>query len=336
MRISYLEDGKGQRFDVLKFVMAVIIVANHTLNIPLHLRPFVRLAVPLFFIMTSYFFHLKLKEARTPAESHERLMKFVKRNFKLYLFWSILLLPIVLYLRPIWFEYDLLFAVKKIIKSFLLGFFPASWFIVASVYATVIVYFLSRWFRNRWLFVISLLVYIPALLDSSYVGLMSPSAYESLRLFGIHWNSNFPAAMVWIVIGKILAEKPLFLSSKVLYPLIFLFSVLVMAENVWVYYNIHPDNGNCMVFLIPVATLLFVAIAQAKDISCSNSLWLRKSSIIIYCVHKSIGDAIWVTYYPDISSVLQFWISLLSSLFIAALFIYLHEKKNVRILKYSY
>lgn len=61
LNYSYIQHG-GKRIDILKFVLAMFIVAMHSGVFPRWLLSIPRLAVPLFFTMTSYFFHLKLKQ----------------------------------------------------------------------------------------------------------------------------------------------------------------------------------------------------------------------------------------------------------------------------------
>lgn len=45
----------GEKFDLLKFILAIMIVMLHTNVLPKGIQPILHLAVPLFFLMTSYF-----------------------------------------------------------------------------------------------------------------------------------------------------------------------------------------------------------------------------------------------------------------------------------------
>ena len=188
MNHNYIQQG-GARFDILKFVLAMFIVAMHSGLFPRWLLPVSRLAVPLFFIMTSYFFHFKLSQTTSNADRKSRLWKFVKRNLQLYLFWSLALLPFIVVIHFNWFRHGILFAIVSVLKSvFITGFFGASWFILASVFSVLIVFFLSKYLKNGWLILMALFVYVLALLDSNYGGLLSPNTYEGLSSFGIRWS----------------------------------------------------------------------------------------------------------------------------------------------------
>ncbi len=89
----------GKRFDVLKIVLAIFILAIHTTPTDFSLRPLLRLAVPLFFIITSYLFFSKQNRLHSDRDKTNALKKFVRRYLKLYLFWFVVLLPITIFLK---------------------------------------------------------------------------------------------------------------------------------------------------------------------------------------------------------------------------------------------
>lgn len=69
----------GKRLDVLKIVLAVFIVAIHTTPVNFQLRPLLRLAVPLFFIITSYLFFSKQSRLSSDEDKTIAFKKFVRR-----------------------------------------------------------------------------------------------------------------------------------------------------------------------------------------------------------------------------------------------------------------
>lgn len=329
----------GGRFDILKFVLAMFIVAMHSGLFPRWLLPVSRLAVPLFFMMTSYFFYIKLCGITSSAERRSQLSKFVRRNAQLYLFWSLVLSPLIVVIHLNWFRHGILYAMARILTNiFITGFFGASWFILASIYAVLIVFFLSKYIKNSLLVLIALLVYVLALLDSNYGGLLSPDAYERLSRLGIRWSLNLPAALIWVVIGKLFAEHPLYIPTKLIYPLLVLAFLLYYGEFFIVEYfgwSVHTD---CFIMSIPLCVLIFASIGQANDVKCRISLWLRKSSIIVYCVHFALIDIAMIVsqHYIVIPKPILWMVVLFTSLGISALIIWLKEKKGVEFLKYAY
>lgn len=339
LEYSYIKHG-GVRFDILKFVLAMLIVAMHSSIFPRWLLPLPRLAVPLFFMMTSYFFHLKLKDVIDNEERKQVLAKYVKRNLQLYLFWSIALLPSVVLLHFYWFQHGAFNAIINILKSlFITGFFPASWFVLSSVYAVVIVFFLSKWLKNGWIFFIALLVYIVALLDSNYGGLLSEEARNQLNLWGVRHSLNLPSALIWVVIGKIIAEKPVSFPTRLLYPMLVIAVGFYCLEFVLIEHNGWSVHTDCFLMSIPLCTLIFIAIGQSADVYYKNAIWLRKSSIIIYCVHQTIIRLLGFIssyYLLGLSELAVFTITLFVSIGIAVLILYFSEKKGVKLLRYAY
>ena len=73
----------GNKFDILKLVLAILIVGIHSTKAGMILRPVFRLAVPLFFIISSYLFFLKQCTLSSWRERYKGLKKYAKRINKL-------------------------------------------------------------------------------------------------------------------------------------------------------------------------------------------------------------------------------------------------------------
>ena len=330
----------GNRFDILKFVLALMIVALHSRLYPRALLPIVRLAVPLFFMMTSYFFNIKLIGINDENKKRQKLLNYLKRNGQLYLFWSVTLLPFVILFHLAWFRSGFGYAIIQILKSiFITGFFTVSWFILAAVYSVVLVFLMSKRLSNGWILIISFLVYVLALLDSNYGGLLSEEARVFLKSPNIRYSMNLPAAMIWVVLGKILAEKSSATSPKLLYPLLAGSFILYYLEFYLLeHYGWHLST-DCFLLSIPLCYLIFTAIIQSKDVDCKHALWLRKSSIIIYCLHYTVILIIRLLqdqFNLSIPDFMVFTITLAICLGFAWGIIYCSEVKKIRLLRYAY
>lgn len=339
LKNSYISDG-GTRFDVLKLLLAILIVAMHSGIFPRWLLPLPRLAVPLFFMMSSYLFFLKQKKAVDSIDKKILLFKYVKRNALLYCFWSVVLLPSVIVLHQSWFQKGIYYALYCILKAFFItGFFPASWFILAACYSTVIVFYLSKRISNGWLFIIALFVYSFALLDSNYGGLLNEEVKVFLFKPGIRYSLNIPAAMIWVVLGKALADKPLSYSSRLMFVSLMIGLSLYCLEFLIIEHyglSVHTD---CFIMSVPLCFLIFVALGQSKDIHSNHALLYRKSSIIIYCIHLTFIRLITLVlsiFHVDLSKGVFFLVTLLICFGVAYLVIYLHEQKGVKVLNYAY
>ena len=138
-------------FDVLKFFMATMIVAIHTdaWESPLFhtlFWPFIRSAVPVFFVLSAFFY---FKKQRVLDFSLSQLLQFVKRICMLYIFWFVINLPFILYQS----HYDLvsntlygniLIVIKYLIFSQFFGY-PGSWFFSGLVIGVTIITLLKRY-----------------------------------------------------------------------------------------------------------------------------------------------------------------------------------------------
>lgn len=192
--------------------------------------------------------------------------------------------------------------------------------------------------KNSWLFFIALLVYSLVLLDSNYGGLLNEGARNYFEHMNIRHSLNLPAALIWVVIGKMLAEKPIKISQSVIWLLLLIASLVYYGEFMMVEHfgwSIHTD---CFLTSIPLCTLIFIAIGQSRDIPCRYALWLRKSSIIIYCVHLTLIKllCLFSAHYIDLPELAIWSITLGLSLVTAFLTVFLCEQKNVKWFKYAY
>ena len=80
---------KNKNYDILdltKFILSIMIVAIHTQLLLSILYPWLRLAVPLFFTISSFLLFKKINI--NPKEESEIIKNFCRRQIKLYLFWE--------------------------------------------------------------------------------------------------------------------------------------------------------------------------------------------------------------------------------------------------------
>ena len=277
-------------FDIVKFIMALMVVAIHSSLFPMVLYPWLRLAVPMFFIISSYFFFGNLRKVETDKEKNKRLWKYVKRNLILYGFWFVVLLPYTLYVRQ-YFDNGVLSGIFKFIKSLLFAStFPASWFIQASIVSVTVVYFASKKIKNRYLLVLSLLIYGFTIFRSSYW-----SVIEDVTLINKVYNIyefifsspmyNASAAFVWVVIGKLFAEKKVQINKIFAIVGLLLSSVLLYGEWLCVRILNGSFNNDCYFFLIPTAFFAFQLISLIRVSPNNITDFLGKSSTLIYTTH---------------------------------------------------
>lgn len=288
--------------DLLKFLLSMVIVAIHSSLLgpwrtsPIY--PWARIAVPVFFIISAYFFFSKYQEGDVQYK-HERLRRFVRRNLTLYVAWLvILLIPTVMskgYLSRG------AFGLLVFVRDFFFGStFPASWFITATVFAVVLVVLADRYLSNKTILAITFVAYLVACGTSSYWYLVianpgTKMIFTTIRALMPYPYCSFIVALFWVQLGKCLAEG----EFKKLSPgnrknagwLLATGCGLLLAEYWLVRWFGWARANDCYLFLALPAIALF-CLARDSAITLPNAPWCRAASTVTYCLHLTLLNAI--------------------------------------------
>ena len=287
----------GKRFDLLKFILAFFVVGIHAMPVTFCLRPFFRIAVPLFFMMSSYFFFLKQSRLMSNKEKTKSLVSYINRVISLYLFWTILLLPFIIYHHE-WYHLNGV-TILKIIKSiFISGTFPASWYLTSLIISISSVWLLSKKTNNNVLLSLGIIAYIICCLTSNYFSFYEDLPYSVLIyksysfVLGKPCNS-FLSALLFVVIGKMLAEKDIHvLNKKLLFMFVFSILILFIEVSIVEKFGLNKSavdySDDSYFSLVPLCTSLFMLIGQNVLPLNISTIFLRNSSTIIYCCHFTI------------------------------------------------
>ena len=340
----------GDRFDVLKFILALFILGIHT-DLSFTLKPIFRLAVPLFFMMTSYFFFLKQSRLDSPQAKKNELKKYCKRILKLYLFWFVLLLPLTIFFNK-WYVGVGPGLLVDVVQSFLFGnTFKASWFLMASLLSIMLVWYLSQRLKPGVMLIIGLVLYLFCCMTSNYFHLCERIPYFTgfydgyMSVFKKPYHS-FPVAFVFVVIGKYLADHQAFISNRKLVWLIVISFITLLGECVLVMNNHWVSRGDCYISLLPLSVALFMMLGQNYVKVHANAMKLRKCSTIIFCSHYSI--ALLVLHFLksampqvqvlsfDVCNLLTFVITLGICLVLCKLLLWLESQDHFGWVKYSH
>lgn len=336
-------------FDIVKFVLALGVIAIHTRFLDYILYPWLRIPVPLFFIISGYFLYLKLTLLSEDRNAQNKIVKnFVIRNLKLYGFWFIVLLPGTLRIRQ-YFSNGILRGFLTFVRSFLFdSTFVASWFIMATIIATIIVFLLSKRFDNTILLIVTALIYVATALRSSYFPQLQniPLAINIINLYEFVFYpayNSFPVALYWIVCGKCFAENKINIKLKHSVPLTILSAILLYLE--WtIIKNLNGTyNTDCFIMLLPLCTLLFAIIKEIKPFELKGTVYLRKASVIMFALHGTLVSlGIPGIFFPQldwlhISNESKNFITTTIICMVASIFILILEKKKwFSWLKYSH
>jgi len=271
--------------DIIKFSLSLMVLGIHVgLNVSFKgfdlVYPWVRLAVPLFFIISGYIFFGRIKDLK---DSRNDLAKFIIRVSKLYLFWFLLLLPIILYTRSkVWFGHGIVLGILYFLRSLFLGStFTASWFLSALLLSTVVVYYVSKIFNTLTVLIVCSVPFAFCVAESSY-GLCAG--------WGNGWYNSFLVALVWTAMGKYFAEKSeddhLPKMRLVIGAAICL--LLYWSEWYWRYNVTGSKKFDCYGMLLPVCFIIFDLILRIRC-HFRYAKQLRSLSVVIFCLHGSVA-----------------------------------------------
>lgn len=343
---------QNDAFDVLKATMAIMIMVIHivALNrlgiLGTYIFPILRIAVPIFFLISSYLFFKKIKLIGRYGEQKKYLNKTVNRNLMLYLSWFILLSPITFYIRN-YFSHGILYGVITILWNFVFGStFIASWYISALVIGLTIIFYASHFFSEKVIFWCSVICFFFCVLVSNYgeLGVVQNLIWKNLRSLPILWtpHNSFPAGLFWIVTGKMFAEKDnFFWFGKDKQKYILLFSLIALYFEQGIINFLHSSFTNDFYFMLMPTCLALFAWVLHVNIDVKNAKTLRAFSTITYCLHASFAKIpALVLLYLGLSkstfamSLVKFVITLVFCVIITEIILHLEKYKGWKWLKY--
>lgn len=271
-------------FDVMKFIMAIIVVEIHTLGLhqlPCFLlnsivRPLEDISVPLFFVFSSYLFFLKVRKMEFQA-ALINFERYERRICMLYLLWCIVNMFLVYkhktYIQNIEWQTPLLF-----IKDFLTGYiYPSSWFFGALMVSVFIVFFVSRLMSDRIIWFIPFTIGVYTL----YAKELSPP-YDFFYNLYSDWfrdpNLSFPRALFYVSLGHLASNKHVmnaYSNIGVKTGFVFLLGALIL-------WQVEPYSG------IFMGVLGLFSISFSWELPHEKKTFfvrLRTYSIWFYCMH---------------------------------------------------
>lgn len=275
--------------DLTKLILSILVVCIHTQLFPAVLHPWVRVAVPLFFLMSSFFFFQRINILDKQSRS-DYLKKYIKRNLQLYIFYFVLLLPITIFRHGYLNEPPhLLFLI--IFRDFVFGStFFVSWFIMASIEGTIFVFFLSKHLPEIVVIGIGVIGYLFGCMTSVYSSLFENNAavqsfLEIYHMFFLNPYNNVNCAILWIAIGKLMASFQPPKSSKKEWGALFLFALLLEIE--FLLTKPHANLDDCYIMMLPFAVVVFRILLTFRQVKIRNAAIFRKISTMVYAFHGS-------------------------------------------------
>lgn len=244
---------------------------------------FARVAVPFFFITSSFFFF-------KGCHDKQALLRYIKRLALLYMFWFVVTLPITVLNSFI--EPDTSFAhnLLRFIKGFFLGStFRGSWFLMALMECISFIWILSLRLRTSTLLFVGICMYAISVLFSSYRFFLPWELQQLAEAYQQnigHIEVSLISAFLPCTIGKWLAENLQCvntISERQAIGSTILLSVSAMIE-VLIHKSIHqPQAPDIYFLLLPLTVSIFVLMVVFETNMKLGGI--RKMSIIFYFSH---------------------------------------------------
>lgn len=257
--------GRSKSLDTLKSICAFLVVCIHVPfpgTIGSYITVLSRIAVPLFFMITGYFYSEVVKRGGESRQIKKILQLFIEANL-IYFLWKLFLAVMSSDLRD--FLQDM-FSVKTLFKFLFLNESPFSghlWYLGAILYVLIVVLITGKLHCERLLYILT-----PALL----LGDLILGKY-SLVL----WNREFPYILVrnfvfvgipYFCIGRLIKNGfGKNIDRKMLSALVLIFSFTSLLERfVLVSFNVNSARDHYVsTTLLAVAVFLFALSYEIEE-----------------------------------------------------------------------
>lgn len=284
--------------DIVKFIMAIFIIVLHT-------HPFYgindrlnfitadvlgRTAVPFFFAATGFLLAGKMDMDNAFAKGG--IKKYVCRILKLYLIWTAVYSPIILYTDIVSSGMG---GVLTVVRNFIFtGSYAHLWYLPATAVGVIIVFFLIEKIGEGWTGGILLLLFLAGLLAQSYFGLLSAAIgdketiWNGLRLIkkamvttrnGVFFGSFFIFIGVWTANRY----EQLRIKTWVVWLGAAISAALLYLEEIWLHKHGFVREEDMYLMAVPAA--FFMLLAALRLHVKFPTFFLRKMSMNIYFIH---------------------------------------------------
>ncbi len=318
-------------FDWLKYAMSILIMMIHVgFSTEVIIT---RLAVPVFFMLSAYFFFKKLNTA-DKATCPDIYRKFLWRSIKLYVFWFVALLPVTVVARG-WAEQQPLELTVNLLSGIVFkSTFLASWYISAYIIGITLAYMMRRF--TALLLTIGAVCYAVCCLTSNYFAMIDGSWLTDLLGEYEPYNS-FPVGLLFIGFGKILAERTENLNPWQAGLMLAVGTAMLFAENHMIESNQWRKADDCYFSAILCAPAIVILAKQLPPMLPNiKTGMLRKMSTINYCSHFSILYIVKYHLLPGESKGIYMAIVLGGCAALSFMLIYIANRPKLRWIRYCY
>lgn len=314
-------------FDILKFLMAFVIVSLHA-GVSRELgRPFGQfclnfqnLAVPVFFVLSSVLFFNKLFSSQ--QQDPKAIWRYERRLLILYLIWSVIMIPVTLSLHH--YQAQGIAGILYWLKDFFFDYtFYASWFFGALLVGMPLVFLLRNY---PWVLLVLVLALYIVFTFYSQLPLWAVSPFEWYHQHLGTPSRSFLFGAIWIGVGCLICKWRLLhiVNQGAIYKWGWILFIGLIVSCLFKPLQI--------VGVLSILILFFVL--DSSKFNLTAWVFLRKCSIIIYCVHYVLIHLLWQLHIEN--AFLVFFLAGAISFTVASIVVGLSNKKPFGFLKYLY
>lgn len=282
-----------------------------------------RIAVPFFFISAGYFIGVNGLEKNV-------VIKSIKKNFKLYVVWTIIYLPIsIIIFMP---QYP-----NILLNLTVLGVYFHLWFIPALIFSLITLYYLSKLLKPFTITLIAFLFFVLGVFGDSYHGVLQSGWFldgmnQYLEIFTTTRNGLF-FGLLFVSLGYYIQKSDITSKINITSAWIgFIISYLLMFVEMGLLmtYTI-PFEYNMYFSIIPTTFFLFTICLKYP--SNDKSIDIRNKATIIYFSHFIVYFIVYgiITLlkldFLLYSSLSRYFIAVISSVLFAN-FVIKQKKRN--------
>lgn len=285
--------------DVFKFVMALAVVVLHThplqgINRTLNFLTadvIGRIAVPFFFVSTGFLLERQLQEGR--CGRREVLSRYVCKVLKLYLVWTIVYMPVIIWDKLVESGDTWIKGVLTIVRDLIfVGSYAHLWYLLAVVTGVIFVSLLRIHLGEKGTAVILLLLFAMGLLTQSYFGLLVKtvnvdgglwSVMKAVKKIMVTCRNGIFFGGIFLYMGTWIAGHPVRIGQwKAAAGLTV--SILLLAVEAWcLRQRGYVREQDMYLMLLPAAFFLMILAIQTHV--KVETYFYRKMSMNIYFVH---------------------------------------------------
>jgi hypothetical protein len=283
-----------------------------------------------------------------------RIKHYLIHIFRLYMVWTVIYLPIIVYTQILKSDQGILHGVLVVIRNTVLsGSYGQLWFLqallVAAVFVAGLLYFRVS---MRKIFILLLFCYLIGLIGLQYYpvfdyffpeGSMGYKACKALQHIFVTPRNGICFGALYFFIGAYLSQRTIQLSISRLKGYVAVFFVLLMVEVMGSsFFGLtYPHfTHECYIFLVPLTYYLFLYTKAVKLKDSSVWVYLRKQSMFIFYTHMwwlfLVGGCFGGSRcaFVNLGSVNVFLITLALSILSSHILIVLSRKERFSFLKY--